>query len=274
VSHIVTDKAAFDKLLDRLFFESPKGLDLLIEQLHADECQNVRTPLLKAVNSTIRKAVYFHPRCKLWSCPVCSQINKELWTWRAFDGTKKLLKDNGGSVEFLTLTSHEKLNAAASVDVWPDAWKKLYMRAKRRCPDMEYFAVPERHKSGRLHVHAIITAAMAKKWWKDAARACGMGYQADLQEVLQLGGVGSYVGKYLGKTLEYSNWKRGFRRVRTSQQWPKLPMLALPEGWHFQKLEERMPLQLEINSLQRRGYEVALMGHRTAWGFIGGEVSA
>lgn len=266
---IVTDNSDFENVLSTFFPVPQRGLDSLLEQVAANECKNPKTPILRGINHTRKIAVFFHPRCGMWSCPQCAQINQEIWTWRASLGGRELAIKHG-NVDFLTLTSHEKLDAAASVDVWPDAWDKLRKRAGRAAGKLEYFAVPERHKSGRLHVHAIVATQdeLPLRWWKNAARACGMGYQADLQEVIHEGGVGGYVGKYLAKTLQYSNWKKGFRRVRTSQGWPKLPALPQEEGWNFETLPKDVSLYDALIVASDLGYETHLTGHKTAWKYV------
>lgn len=265
----VTDKGDFDKLLEELFPVPRRGLDSLYEQVAANECKNSKSPLQLGTNHDAKKAVLYHPRCGLWSCPVCAQINQMLWTWRAAIGGREMA-EKYGYCSFLTLTSHEKLDADASTDVWPDAWDKLRKRAGRAAGKVEYFAVPERHRTGRLHVHAIVATAekLPKRWWKNAARACGMGYQADLQEVIHEGGVGGYVGKYLAKTLHVSNWPRGFHRVRTSRGWPKLPPLPPPEGWNFQTLGRSDYSTNWIDKFRDAGWEILYGGSNAAWEYI------
>ena len=266
---IVTENADFENVLSTFFPVPQRGLDSLLEQVGKNECKNAKTPILRGINHERKIAVFFRPRCAMWSCPECAQINKEMWTWRASLGGR-LVAQEYGHIDFLTLTSHEKLGAEASVDVWPDAWDKLRLRLRYASDGYEYFAVPERHKSGRLHVHAIIAtrADLPKRWWKNAARASGMGYQADLQEVIHEGGVGGYVGKYLAKTLQYSNWKKGFRRVRTSQGWPKLPALPQEEGWNFETLPKDVSLYDALIVASDLGYETHLTGHKTAWKYV------
>jgi hypothetical protein len=266
---IVTENSEFENVLSKFFPVPQRGLDSLLEQVAENECKNPKVPILRGINHERKIAVFFRPRCGLWSCPQCAKINQEIWTWRASLGGRELAKEYG-HVDFLTLTSHEKLDAAASVDVWPDAWDKLRKRAGYHGGELQYFAVPERHKSGRLHVHAIIAtrAQLPKKFWKNAARACGMGYQADSQEVENEGGVGGYVGKYLSKTLQYSNWARGFRRVRTSQGWPKLPSLPQEEGWNFETLPKDIALYDALIVASDLGYEVHMTGHKTAWKYV------
>jgi hypothetical protein len=170
-------------------------------------------------------------------------------------------------MSFVTITSNEKLDPKGSWWVLPDAWKKLHARIGRKTDGHQYYAVPELHKSDKVHLHMLTTATMRKKWWKDNARECGFGYQNDVQEVVAVGGVGSYVTKYLNKTLQFSNLKPGTRRVRTSQQWPKLPPMAEAEGWEI-TLMGTEPLNCAVAELQRRGFMVRFAGSKSAWGVI------
>ena len=242
---------------------------IYIEQFHAgaENCQSPNRPYLQAVNHQHNVAVLFQPACKLWGCPVCGPRNKRRWIARAIHGITALRGKNC-PVGFLTLTSHEKLRKDASWRVFPAAWKKLYARWQRAAGDqhLAYMAVPERHKDGSLHTHMIVTGSLPERWWKDNARACGMGYMADLQEVVDLG-VGGYVGKYLGKTLD-EKWPKNKRRINVSHSWPKLPeMPGLPE-WEFAKLPSRTALNQHMSALEKDGYDVTIAGSRGAWGLV------
>lgn len=263
----LTDSPAPSQFIEALLSLPPQGLDVVIEQVAAKDCPNTRLPWLKAINHQSRKAVFFPPRCKLWSCPTCGEMNRELWTWRAAHGAK-VLYDQGHHLEFVTLTSHEKLDAAGSIKVLPHAWHKVHHRLRRAAPAAQYFLVPEGHKNGRVHLHMITTAHLPKRWWKDAPRACGMGYQSDLQDVRSAGSVAAYIGKYLTKTLQFSNFGRGFRRVRKSQDWPELPELQQPPEWIIYRLPDYASLQGETKRLRQQGYTVATAGSSSAWGFI------
>lgn len=249
----------------------PAGGLIFIEQLAADRCQTAGVPVLLGINHELRKAVFFRPRCKLWGCPVCAQINRNLVIFRADHGAK-LLAAQGHHLDFLTLTSHEKLGPDASLKVFPNAWPKLRKRATRAAGGLLYFSVPERHKNGRLHAHLIVTAALPKKWWKDNARACGMGFQSDVKEVEWLGGVGRYIGKYLTKTIEDADWPKGHRRYRTSKAWPKLPELESDPAWEFEKLAQDASISGEMADLQRKGYQIGMFAHDTAWAFVEGKL--
>lgn len=239
----------------------------IIEQVNAATCTTPNRPFLRGVNPAEKRAVFFQPRCKLWSCPACAEINKSLWAVRAYSAAEQLA-GQGNKIDFLTLTSHEKLSAAASLAIWPKAWSKLRQRAYRATGGFQYLLVPEQHKDGRLHVHAIETAGLGERWWKDNGRECGLGYMAEEEKALTAGGAAGYVVKYLSKSLAYTAWPKGFRRVRVSRQWPKMPKLPEIEGWTFEVLSQNEQLDLAFDDLQRAGYTVALLSHLQAWTYV------
>jgi hypothetical protein len=240
---------------------------IYLEQFHANQtCQKANRPALIAFNSARKVAILFHPTCKCWNCEACGQVNKRRWIARAVHGCSTL-HTAGRETNFVTLTSHEKLNAAGSFAVWPKAWKKLHARWRREVGSHQpYFAVPERHENGRLHMHLICCGDLKKRWWKDNARACGMGYQSDVQEIADLG-IAGYVGKYLGKTLE-EGWPTGTRRVRTSRDWPDLPELTDTEGWTFRKVPQKRELAAIDRNLYRMGYDVVYASAEGSWALI------
>jgi len=255
---------------ESLFFPSPQGLDSLVEQVVAvEKCSNPHVPMMQAINHTTKAALYYHPRCKLWSCPQCAETNKSLWTWRAEHGARNLYNAPDGVLSFITVTSHEALSPDGTLAVLPSAWNKLRCRLNRAAPGTQYFMVPEPHKDGRVHLHAIVSCDLPKKWWKDSARSCGFGYQNDVQEVVSVGGVVGYVSKYMGKMLQFTNFQKGFRRVRKSQQWPALPPLAQNEDWTIRQLPVDYALNEAMKFQNMRGYSAALTDSKTAWKVIG-----
>lgn len=257
--------------LASLLFQSPQGLDSSIEQLHKGDCPHPHLPFLMATNASKKRVVLFTPRCKLWSCPVCGPLNVALAAWRASSGAKELFLERG-KLSFVTLTPHERLSAGQSWWVLPKAWKKLHIRIKRQIGgEVDYYAVPELHQNRKVHLHMLTTANLPKKWWKDNARACGFGYQNDAQEVVAVGGVASYVTKYLTKTLQNCDMPSGTRRIRTSQGWPKLPKLDAPDGWKFETVKPKEPLNDIVETATALGYSVAFAGSKSAWKLVSAE---
>ena len=250
------------------FFQSPEGGLILIRTIRQDlSCLSTSRPVLKAINSTSKQVVFFRPFCKRWDCPVCGEKNAYKARLRALRGYQTFL-DLGHKMSFLTLTPHEKLSSAASIPVMASAWDKLNRRIKRASQHHNYFLIPELHKSGKLHFHALTDAELKKKWWKDNGRACGMGYQNDLQEVHEVGGVGGYLTKYLAKTLQSTNFPKGFRRIRASHDWPSLPELEKPEGWEFVALKANDSQEEQASFFQRAGFTVVFADEKSSWEWI------
>lgn len=248
------------------FSPSPEGGLIYIEQFTAHAgCQTPKRPWMMASNFITGQSMFFQPTCKKWSCPACGEVNARRWVARALVGVESF-QAAGIRVDFVTLTSHEKLSAAASFRVFPHAWDQLSKRYKRAIPTADpgaYFAVPERHKSLKLHTHLIASGGLSKKWWKDNARECGLGYQSDVQEVATLG-VGGYVSKYLGKTLA-EKWPKNKRRVNTSRSWPALPDLPQAEGWNFSIYRTDDEIRRVSAALQADGFTVYGVTTEHAW---------
>jgi hypothetical protein len=184
-------------------------------------CQ--KAGLLIGWDVVARRVLITRANCDSWTCPECSLRMAERWKLRAMIGVRQYI-GAGLHVDFITITSHEKLsNFAATEAVWRKAWPVLYAALKRRAIDLHYFIVPEKHKDGRMHVHALWTADVSQKWLKDNARKRGFGHQAKIRSVMDAGSAVRYVGKYVGKSLG-ADVPQKFRRVRVSQGWPEIPV--------------------------------------------------
>ena len=124
-------------------------------------CQ--RAGLLIGWDDTSARALVARADCDSWNCEECAARMASRWRLRAEMGARALLGD-GYRVDFVTITSHEKLkDFAATETVWRDAWSKLYAALKRKQPNLEYMIVPEKHKDGRMHVHAVWNAGVSSK---------------------------------------------------------------------------------------------------------------
>lgn len=233
-----------------------------------EHCEARGRPFLSATSTDKPFTVIFRPRCKSWGCPYCAEINKKLWALRGAHGAGELIAE-GRAVKFVTLTSHEKLNPNGTLIVWPKAWKKLHARAKYKGGKQPYLMIPERHKDNRLHQHMLTAWDMSETWWKDNARAVGLGYMAKVKPVKSGPLAAWYVTKYLVKSLDTIDWPTKFRRIRTSQDWPKLPETEKPAEWSFAPLSEREPLDIAIKNLERAGRTVFVVDNDTAWNVIG-----
>lgn len=266
--NVVTNSYNFEAFSLPLSESEASGL-LYIEQLAANPgCKTPNRPWMVAQNGNTKMAIFFQPTCKLWSCPYCAEINAKRWVLRGFAGVVSL-REQGHEVDFVTITSHEKLSAAQTFRVFPLAWPKLYRRYKRAVESDDpraFIAVPERHKDGRLHSHLLITGHLGTRWWKDNARACGFGYKASEDEIKTLG-IAGYISKYISKTLD-EKWPKGKRRVNTSRSWPPLPELPVNPGWSFSTMADDDKLTPVLGDLSANGYAIFGSTTANAWALL------
>ena len=214
-------------ILDKItsFSESKGGtISPDLDQRDEMKCSHPNRVLLAAWSDEKNTLMLYRPTCGLWSCHECAKRNRKKWVLRVSHGLTEYT--SGGEVfQFTTVTSHARLKSReATIDVWPNAWSKIYARIKRKKgANFHYVLVPEFHENGRLHVHMLENSGLTRRWYKDNAPQCGLGYMAEVLPVEKPSGAAWYVSKYLGKGLEDSDWPLQFRRIRTSQNWPLLP---------------------------------------------------
>ncbi len=189
-------------------------------------CKNPNSPYLVGLPKVGNKAIVFKSNCDEWECEECAKRKQSQWSARAILGLKQI-HSNGMVARFITVTSPEwYTSSAVAVARFPIAWNKLYSRLKRKNPELMYLLTMEfGKKSGHLHAHFLTNAEQKKRWYKDNARECGLGYQADEQIVETSAEAAGYVSKYISKSLSGHELPRKFRRVRCSQNWTKLEEL-------------------------------------------------
>lgn len=220
--------------------------------------------MLLALNSAAGVGIFFRPRCKLWSCPVCGELNRYKWSYIARHGADTLL-DQGEDLAFVTITHQGHLNAPATRQRWRECWPKLAEAARRTSGNFQYILVHEQHEDGRMHSHLVTTAVMGKRWWKDAGARRGFGYMNDSEPVYNADGASWYVSKYLGKSLSVENWPRHWRRVGTSRNWPRNVESAEGEGWEFRPLGRRQSVQEVEKQMIHTGWKTLHSDHAEAW---------
>lgn len=182
-----------------------------------------RAGLLVGFDIAAKRALVTRADCDSWNCPECAARMREKWILRAEIGARALLGD-GLRLDFVTITSHERLKTFAATEiVWRDAWDRLYKAIRRKAEIFEYMVIPEKHQDGRMHVHALWTAGVSQKWLKDNARKRGLGFMADIRRVQTVQNATRYVTKYIGKDLG-DEVPPHFRRVRVSRNWAEIPV--------------------------------------------------
>jgi hypothetical protein len=61
--------------------------------------------------------------------------------------------------------------------------------------------------------------------------AAGLGIQSDVTEIEDIEGASRYIAKYLFKDMVFEAWPKGWKRVRYTQNWPKLPVPESKEAF-------------------------------------------
>lgn len=216
----------------------------------------LKAGLLIGWDTSTRRALVTRADCDSWNCAECSRRMAEKWILRAQIGVRQFIAD-GDVVGFVTITSHEKLKTfEATQAVWRKSWPVLYSALKRRNRNMEYFIVPERHKDGRMHIHALWTAGVSQKWLKDNGRKRGLGYQAKIKNVESAGHAARYVTKYVGKSLGDDVPKRT-RRVIVSRGWPDVPAPVTPlQALQWEYVNGNGQLAKIYDECQQRGFSL------------------
>jgi hypothetical protein len=156
--------------------------------------------------------------CDQWKCDVC----RKYLTWRcakrvwlgvdAFDGD--------AYHQFLTLPG--KIGSPAfGFWVLKRAWDNYRKSMQRSLGKWGYAAFVELHprRTGIAHFH-IISLAQCPERINDLAAHCGFGWSAHEGIVVGVGAAFE-VSKYISK--QGAAMPKGFRRVRLSQAWPRLP---------------------------------------------------
>lgn len=259
--------------------ECPEGALTDKEQVAAVSCCTSWRPWLRGVCHEARFVVFYLPNCGSWSCPYCAQNNARLWSWRITEAAAAQLQ-SGSAISFTTLTSHERLNAAGSIAVFKKAWPQLRKRAQRAAGGGDYVQVPERHASGRLHVHMLDTFNLPRKWWATNSRECGLGYQVETEFARTAGGAARYAAKYLAKQFGTS-WPRGFRRVRMSPGFREgiveeelrpdetLSQSQFIWGWHL--ADKSAPIPVQLQEWRAAGYNAVVVEAGDLSAVINGE---
>lgn len=209
-----------------------------LEQLAASGCEALNRPLFIGVNKRYNFAVLCRLDCKQWNCPHCSEKRR-----RKVVVTVKLhvatLLENGGIVSMVTLTMPRHVRTTpAGIKRWRAAWPKLRKRMTRRYGKVDWFYVPEQHKSGAVHIHLLAGVPEDERYWKNSAAQCGLGYIADCEALRTSSGAAIYVSKYMSKDIITVAWPKYFRRFNRSRSWPNPP--ALPgdkDDWEWEKLD-------------------------------------
>jgi len=205
--------------------------------------------------------------CNDWCCPRCGHIRARTEYGRIVNGAKEI-SDRDHKLYFHTITCKGRELSLEDAERDYLKWtNRLFSTCRARANKQEMFwcyaQVTERQR--RLHPHShIITSflpddavpmtvrkrgkdgvwrdreVMYSEWWLDKNVSAGLGNQCEITEILNPVAVAVYVSKYLFKDAISTVWPKGWKRVRYSQNWPKLPHekpdIAFPlvrlQDWH------------------------------------------
>lgn len=193
--------------------------------------------------------------CNDWNCPRCGQQRAREEYGRIVAGAREIGKSN--KLYMLTITCRGREMSYEDAEngylVWTNKLlTRLRVASKRAGKMWAYASVTERQTRLHPHSHYLTTycpddVVMVKKGenkfsyiagqtyvakhttlqtesLERACFECGLGWQYDLSELESVEGASRYVAKYLFKESVFSTeWPKGWRRVRYSQNWPKLP---------------------------------------------------
>jgi hypothetical protein len=233
-----------------------------------DECRTENRPWLLAEHAATRKVILYQPRCKKWSCPYCAERNKRSWSYKAGYGLENLT-DQKQEMYFVTITSRGYVTSGQSLALLKSGWPKLSRRAKYHSAGVySYMLIPERHRQGQVHCHILTTVNLPARFWKDAGYSCGFGYIADTDRIRGAGEAGNYAGKYLSKQLAGMEWPKGFRRVRTSRNWPKPPKLENDGQWEYLVCRNLGDANWHAAMMRDYGYTVTWLQESLVFGMM------
>lgn len=264
-------------------------IEFEIEQSHAiqaDKCEN-NAPFI-CFPDVNRKWHIVQGCCNSWTCARCGQIRAREEYGRIVEGAKTL-REEGYTLFFVTLTCIGKeLDLNTSDDEYLKWTNRLLSTWRARTKNEKqhwcYVQVTERQTRGAAHSHMITTcypndAKQYKKgdllpngsyakhdclfsaWFMEKNLSAGLGRMTDCTEIRSAIGVAVYVSKYLFKDAQQTLWPKGWKRVRYSQNWPKLPDKSNPDAFPVIKYNDWMKVKslgVAVHADSNVTYEAAL----------------
>lgn len=192
--------------------------------------------------------------CNHWDCPRCGQQRAKQEYGRIVEGCRELAKNH--TIYFITITCRGSDITQKEAENGYGEWtNRLLDAARQRCKrslgSWHYVQVTERQKRGHPHSHILTTfdcgdlytgyvekwttensgkrkmeqkPTLRSHWLSKAVKRAGLGEQYDVSIAGTIEGASRYVAKYLFKeTIFTDTWPKGWKRVRYSQSFPKLP---------------------------------------------------
>lgn len=218
-----------------------------------DECKN-NAPFF-AYHIEGKKFGIVQGCCNDWNCPRCGQQRAKEEYGRIVAGSRQISQEH--QLYLFTITCRGKECSLDDAEQhyleWTNRLLTRLRTAQKRSGGQWYYAcVTERQKRGHPHSHLLTTYCppdtqlvpkggqkyfyTTSEWFQAkhetlqsevverACAECGLGYQYDLSRLESVEAGSRYVAKYLFKADIFETvWPKGWRRIRYSQNWPKLP---------------------------------------------------
>lgn len=188
----------------------------------------------------------FQTCCNHWECPCCGEVRAKQEYRRIVAGCEKLSIEH--KLYFWTLTCRGREisleEAEANYYVWTNVLlTNARTKAQRNSQFWAYVQVTERQKKTRRHPHShIITTFLPEdaietssaegrgdftsRWFSMANGSAGLGSQHRISGVKDASAVSRYVAKYMFKETMSETFPPKWKRVRYSQNFPKLEPLV------------------------------------------------
>jgi hypothetical protein len=234
--------------------------------------------------------------CNHWDCERCGQHRAKMEYGRIVSGVQTLAKTR--SVAFITITCKGKhlsvRDAEANYLEWTNRLlTNLRTYTKRNGQHWDYVQVTEKQKRGHPHSHILTTFvppdiyhdwvysrkytgdeieeswkwSLRSDWLQKSIVSAGLGDQYDISLVQTAAAASRYVAKYMFKDSMFgTHWPKGWKRVRYSQSFPKLPDRAgdafvLLSKMDWRKLAGLASVIVTDNDFTKREALYFLAGH-------------
>lgn len=276
---VISSQTELSELMDfqqaqRLKRQNGRSADSALDQLSTSQNFSWRcpygAPLVAIVNGG--KGRIKQSCCNHWECPVCGKVRAKQEYRRMVNGCEHIAKRS--NLYFITITSPGRECSLEEAERNYAEWTNHLLtscRQQARSSGIEwhYVQVTERQQKTRQHPHShIITtflprdavstrdnkgrAVYQSRWFMGACTRSGLGEQYRISGCTSVSAVARYVAKYLFKQTMSDRWPPGWKRIRYSQGWPKLPeikpdgyfTLVTPSDWrHAQKAGVRWEIE-------------------------------
>jgi len=240
-------------------YDSQLEIDTYLEQLTGIERKRCprNAPFICYKNS-VGQWNLVQASCNSWNCPRCGLLRAKEEYGRMVNGAKELDKA-GRKLYFHTYTCRGKDLPLEEADrdylLWTNRLlSTLRADATKRGEFWCYVQVTERQKRGHAHSHCISTYCpkdaipyakgermpndrkathdcLWSEYYREKNVSSGLGIECDLSEIRNPVAVAVYAAKYLFKDAQVTEFQKGWRRIRYSRNFPKMPPMPSKEAF-------------------------------------------